>query len=383
MKTFGGTGYEQANCIINTTDGDYLVVGNGTDFMGLAYKLNISGGIIWKKGFDTKIQSVCNANDNAYIVMGHIDRSVGNKANSDVWLSKIDSKGKTVWANTYGGSDLDESYMIINTLDNGHLFVGSTFSSDGDISINHGGRDVWVVKIGESGEIAWEKTYGGAGWEEAFCVKQLPDMSYVIVGKSDSYNDFQKGHFRNDFYIIKISNNGDLLKQKVYGSTGDDYGYSLALTDDNGIVIAGEVGWADGEVSAMHGDGGSDIWVIKTDQDLNLIWEKSYGGYTWDQEPYIIKKVTGVYTFACQTTSNDGDVSGNHGQGDIWLVDINEQGNILNNRCFGGTGFDMPKSIITNSNGGIIVAGSSDSQDGDVTGNNGGNDFWIISTSVK
>jgi len=379
MKCYGGIENDDAFCIINTNDENYLVVGRTYKSKSLVIKLDKSGNIIWEINYDygSISKAVVNNNSEGYLIIGS---TWSSEDGTNIWLNNINKNGEVIWEKSIGGTALDIVNSIIKTNDYGYLLVGATFSSDGDVTHNFGEKDIWVVKIDEFGEIIWEKCFGDLGWEEAYCVKQLDNGDFIVAGESNSFNDNASGHNRNDYYVLKVSSTGVLIDEKIFGSRDDDCAFSLALTNDSCILIAGEASDASGDVSMVHDDS-RDIWVIKLDYNLNLIWEKSYGGSTWEGEPFIQETGTGEYTFACWTASTDGDISFNHGAHDTWVVKINNHGDILNKKSFGGGGWEVPKSIINNTNGGIVIAGHSNSNDGDVIGNSGKDDFWIISTS--
>lgn len=379
MKCYGGIENDDVYYIINTNDGNYLVVGSTYRSKSLVIKIDISGNIIWERNYNYESisKAVVNNNSEGYLIVGS---TWSSEDGTNVWLNNINKNGEVIWEKSIGGSAQDIVNSIIKTNGNGYLLVGATFSSDGDITHNFGEKDVWVVKIDEFGEIIWEKCFGGLNWEEAYCVKQLDNGNFIIAGESNSFNDNLIGHYRNDYYVLKVSSTGVLIDEKNFGSGDDDCAFSLSLTNDSCILIVGEASDASGEVSMVHDDS-RDIWVIKLDYNLNLIWEKSYGGSTWEGEPIILETGIGEYIFTCWTASSDGDISFNHGNYDTWVVKINNQGLILDDKSYGGSKWEKPKSIISNPVGGIVIAGYSNSNDKQVIGNSGKDDFWIISTS--
>ena len=151
---------------------------------------------------------------------------------------------------------------------------------------------------------------------------------------------------------------------------------SIIQTQDLGYLVAGSSYSNDGDVTGNHG--GTDYWLVKLNSSGNFQWQKSYGGSNNDVAQSIQQTSDGAYIIAGYSLSNDGDVTGNHGAEDFWILKIDFWGNIIWEKSYGGSGTDIANSISTTSDGGYIIAGSSASDDGDVSGNNGGDDFWVI-----
>ena len=131
--------------------------------------------------------------------------------------------------------------------------------------------------------------------------------------------------------------------QKTLGGTTTDYAYSIQQTTDGGYVVAGQTSSNDGDVSGNHG--GYDIWVAKLNSTGATMWRKIFGGVGNDGAYSIQQTVDGGYIIAGITYSNDGDVSGNHGQTDAWVVKLNSLGAIVWQKTLGGTDRDHASNI--------------------------------------
>src|SRR5688572_6626778 len=141
---------------------------------------------------------------------------------ADVWLVKINSSsGGIDWKKCLGGTSGDYAYDIITTIDGGYAFAGVTQSNDGDAPGNHGGRDVWIVKLDASGAVSWKKILGGSGEEAANSIIQTSDGGFLIAGYTGSNNGDISGsnHGGSDAWIIKLSSSGEMVWQKTYGGT--------------------------------------------------------------------------------------------------------------------------------------------------------------------
>lgn len=342
--------------------------------------------IVWEKSlgganwdFSTSID-ICS--DSGYIVSG-ITRSVDgdvighNSADStDAWIVKLDVSGNILWQKVIGGSYIDYLNSIQETFDNGFISVGYTYSNDGDVTGNHGDRDIWIVKQDSLGNIQWQKCYGGTGQDEGFSIIKTTDRNYIISGKSSSSGGNMTcgiGYYK--FWILKIDSVGNELWQKCYGGSNYNEAYSVAETSDGGYIVAGNTASNDGDVTGNHG--GLDYWVVKLDYLGNLQWQKCFGGTGNDYARKINQTTDGGFIVVGFVDSNNGDVTGNHGGRDYWIVKLDNLGNLQWQKCFGGSNGDEAYSI-QKTNNGFTIAGFTSSQNGDVTGNSGGGGCWIL-----
>jgi hypothetical protein len=164
--------------------------------------------------------------------------------------------------------------------------------------------------------------------------------------------------------------------QRTFGGTLDDTGASIAQTTDGGYILCGTTYSNNGNVSGNHGQG--DIWVVKIDATGNLQWQRCLGGSQPDIGRNVLPLADGGYLVLGSTRSNDGDASGNHGMVDIWLVRLSAAGVPVSQRCYGGSLNDVPFGIRPTPDGGYIIAGESRSSDGDLTSNAGSTDYWVL-----
>jgi len=283
------------------------------------------------------------------------------------------------WEKNFGGSNLDEAYSIIQTLDNGYIVVGTSESSNGDISENNGWNDIWIIKLNEIGDIEWEKSFGGTGYDYAYSVQQTLDSGFIITGNTFSFDgDFGENNGWADCFILKIDTIGNLEWSKFYGGTDPDYGNSIIQTTDGGFITAGVSQSNDIDVS--DNNGGIDIWILKLDNLGNLEWEKNFGGLSSDHAHSIKQTNDEGFIIAGHSSSNNIDVSGGNGNIDYWIVKLDNLGNLEWEKSYGGSRNDSAYEIQLTSDGGFIVAGISSSEDGDVSENNSSFyiDCWIL-----
>jgi len=203
-KTYGGTNVDEAYSVQQTSDGGYIVAGTTRSFGAGNYdifliKTNASGNVQWAKTYGGTVyeeaRSVQQTSDGGYIVTGITNSfGVGN-----IFLIKTDANGNVQWAKTYGGINEDEAYSVRQTSDGGYIVAGTTRS------FGASWYDVFLIKTDASGNIQWAKTYGGTVYEEARSVQQTSDGGYIVAGRTDSF-----GAGGGDIFLIKTDANGNI-----------------------------------------------------------------------------------------------------------------------------------------------------------------------------
>jgi hypothetical protein len=318
---------------------------------------------------------------------------IGNHGGYDVWLVRFDASGTIQWKKSYGGSGDDFANRAIQTTDGGYLFLGYTTSNDGDVSGNHGEGDLWVVKLDVSGNITWQKTYGGSGDEFAYYgIIQTRDGGYAAIGSSASHDGDPSGnHGGYDILILKLSGPGVVQWTKTYGGSEDEYGNLIVQNNDGSYSISADSYSNNGNISGNHGKGTLDTWIARLNSNGNIVWKKSLGGSDDEFNASLITTHDGCILVGDYAGSHDGDVSGNHGLvpdgGDMWLVKINSGGNIIWTKTLGGgngnSPIDFPDDEVAlflseTSSGELLIAGGATSSDGDLTLNRGSDDAWVL-----
>jgi hypothetical protein len=275
------------------------------------------------------------------------------------------------WQKSLGGSATDDATSIQQTTDGGYIVAGFSYSTDGDVTGHHGGSDYWIVKLDVTANLQWQKSFGGLSEDYPYSIQQTTDGGYIVAGYSSSTDgDVTGNHGGGDCWVVKLDATGNLQWQRLLGGSEYDFANSIQQTTDGGYIVAGGSASADGDVTGNHG--GEDYWVVKLDATGNLLWQKSFGGSD-DEEAWSIQQTTdGGYIVAGSSYSTDGDVTGNHGGEDYWIVKLYATGNLQWQKSLGGSGDEDAWSIQQTTDDGYIVAGESFSINGDVTGNHDG-----------
>jgi len=402
QKCFGGGTIDEGYSIMQLSDGGYVISGftesNNGDVSGLhnsvsnypdywILRLDNSGAIKWQKCLGGSINDYANCIkqtiDGGFIIAGKsnsLDGDVtGNHNLDDCWIVKLDSIGNIKWEKSYGGTAVDEAVSIQQTKDRGYIFAANTLSNDGDVTGNHGNGDCWVVKLDSVGGIKWQKCFGSNGGESIFSIDKTTDNGYIFLGLSSVTinGDVTFNHGAQDYWLVKLDSLGNLKWQKSLGGSDKDWGAMVKQTTDKGYILNGYSFSIDGDVTGNSGVS-CDYWIVKTDSVGNISWQKSAGGSMNDYGSSIQQSLDGGFLIGGFTDSNDGLVSGNHGGRDNWIIKLDPFGNFIWQQCFGGTGDDYARGLQLTSDGGAIMVGNTNSNDGDVSGNHGGDDYWVV-----
>jgi hypothetical protein len=185
----------------------------------------------------------------------------------EYFVVKMDANGNKIWSKTYGGSWDETPNAVIADTDGSCIVTGYTTSYDGDLTGRHNDidNDMWVMKLNKDGQIVWQVWLGGSNNDVAHSMVRLPDGNIAIGGNSDSHdNGITGNHGGMDVWVVVVNNTGKILWQKTFGSSVADFNTSIAAAADGSIVVTNAVTGNDGDVSGNHGAGwGNDAWVLK------------------------------------------------------------------------------------------------------------------------
>lgn len=296
-------------------------------------------------------------------------------------------QNQTAFVKTFGGSKNDVAKAVVKTADGGYAILGYTQSNDADITTkNNNSFDFLLLKFSEDDTLEWSKTYGGSDDDRGADLIVTNDGGFALLGYSKSSDgNLTSNKGAQDFWIIKTNANGTLLWQKTIGFSGADSGTSLIQTSDNGFLLTGVL-----DVTASGGQGnaksaqkhaGGDVWVLKLDAAANLEWSNYYGGSFTDTPLGIIETSDNAYIIAASSDSNDFNITHNKGSYDFWILKIAANGSLIWQKNFGGTEVDEPWAISNSNEGNFIIVGDTRSSNKDVSFNNGAADIWIIKIS--
>jgi hypothetical protein len=291
------------------------------------------------------------------------------------------------WQNTIGGSELDLALALTATDDGGFIVAGT---SESDISgdkteDSNGGLDLWIVKLNDMGQIAWQNTIGGNGDDYALSIEQTTDGGYIVGAGSDS--DISGDKTENsrgglDYWILKLDSAGDIEWQRTYGGDAADFDARVVQTSDGGYFAGG---YSDSSVSGDKTDpsnGQRDFWAIKMDSSGDIVWQNSIGGSLIDRPQAAFETSDGGFLMAGGSTSNiSGDKTENAiGDIDYWVVKLDSNGVVQWDNTIGGNDLELVRHAIQTSDNGYLIGGYSKSDaSGDKTEDSQGvEDYWVV-----
>lgn len=404
QRCLGGQGREDGRSFVTTADGGYIIAGSANslgygDFGDVGshrdggsdlwvMKINNTGTIQWQTvlgGFQSEgAASIKSVADGGYIIAGYTESVSGDvmgmhgdhstySDTPDMWVIKLNNIGVMQWQRCLGGYKLDYAYSVDTFPDGSFLIGGMTRSTDGDVVGNHGGSDAFLVKLDGLGNILWKRAYGGSGGDAIWKVKVTSDGGCILIGTADSDNGDLSGVSGPGLYwVAKLNSAGNIEWQNKSNQKTS----AVTLTADNKYIIAG---------AKVISGRSADLWVAKLNQTGIMEWEKTFGGTNYDEAWDVRVATDGSLLITGTTESNDGDVTGWHGQNDVWLVRTSSDGNLRWQKCLGGTELDSGVESYFDSDGAIVLLGNTHSNDGDVVGNHVGGlyeiddiDMWVV-----
>ncbi|MBU1707670.1 hypothetical protein KKB28_07130, partial [bacterium] len=261
QQTYDSDSFEVCTNVIPTDDGGYLLMGwNGTFWdRAVVVKTNAIGDSLWSCIYDysgyNNLRGGLQTADRGYILAG----TTGWE--NDFWLMKINSVGDSLWSRTYTyfGSYNNWLGSVIETFDGGFLLGGETWPSDTRE------YDFWVVKTDNEGNLQWDKTYGGADWEQLSEMVETSDSCYVLAGCTQSY-----GSGERDYWILKINAQGDSLWSHAFGGSQQDWCYSICQSPNGGFLLAG--------YNASYDTLNAYGWIVRTDANGDSLWSHLFSG---------------------------------------------------------------------------------------------------------
>ncbi len=349
--SYGGPYEDSAYSMIQTSDGGYALAGythslglGGSDpWLSAAWlvKTDKRGSVQWSKTYGGLERdgafNLVQTQDGGYALAGCTDFQ--HVSQDDFWLVRTDSSGNMLWDRKYGGDADDHAYGIIETADGGFAMIGYTQS------FGAGSFDVWLVKTDSAGIMEWNSTYGGPLADLAyFGLVQTPEEGYVFAGGTASQT--------MDGWVVKTNPTGAFEWNAIIDGGGEGILEDVMMCSDGSYVAVGH-----------NANGG---WIVKVSSDGETRWQRTYGASAYN------------YLFSVASTTDGGYVSaGEDGSADAWLVKTDSSGEPLWQRTYGGLGEDIARSIIQDNDGDLVFTGLENSFGA------GGFDFWLVKTDAN
>lgn len=365
--------------------------------------------------------------DGGYVLSGISESNDGDITSahgfSDLWLFKIDASGNIVWSQTYGGSDNEYLAAALVPVTDGYILAGGTESTNGNVTISKDEfRQHWLFKVDKLGNILWQKKFSenegaqihsltkakngdliGSGyvyppggpsdawlfrltangnliWEKVY-----DDLTEVAVNIAEASNGdliatgttLESTNISQiDALLFRTNSDGDLKWSKSFGGTATEQGNAILATSDGGTLITGITYSNDGIASGSHGN--EDILVIKVDENGNTQWIKLFGGASGEIDTHcVIETSDSNYMLSATSYSQNGDMPGNK-EYDAWILTLDSNGTIFHKQQFGGNNLDIVYALLPLGENKFLAAGITTSTTGDFSGAHGGYEAWVF-----
>jgi len=333
-KMFGGEEYDEANSVVYTETGEFIVAGY-TQSYGLGrwgnafmFKADSNGDSVWTRNFgwdgNDVFADLVESSDGKFVATGLTDTE-NNFEN--IYLVKVDIDGNLQWEKNFGGPQKEVALSLTNADDGGLVITGVTKS------FSVGEEDLFIFKTNVDGDSLWFKTYGTTGNDGGYGISKTSDGGYIISG---IYN-------WSDLWLLKVDASGDTLWTKILGGANYDEGISVIETEDKGFIISGS--------TSSFGAGELDAYVVKTDSLGNFQWQKTYGFAGYDEGRRILKRDNGYLVMG----STDSGISGEFNYFVVWT---DENGDTVQTKIYGDSGEDRCFDVINVGYKYFLIAGS-------------------------
>lgn len=339
-----GTG--RTSDVLPTPDGGFVAVGSwsiGTpDPDARIWKLNAEGDIVWQKilrhNGEDYLSSLQHANGDGYVAAG-LTYSAQTRE-SDALVVSLDASGNVIWQRSYGGVGTEAARSVFPVANGGYIVAG--YVSPGP----SGEADAWVLRLDEDGQVLWQKSYGSALDDWANSARPTPDGGYIVVGSTF----WLDADFHRDAWVLKLDAEGEVLWQQSYGGPGEEQFSSVVPKSDGGAVVAG--------YTFSYGAGAQDAWVLRLDRTGNILWQKAYGGPGRDVANSIRSAPDGGYIVAGGFRVGGVAGSDTGGNPNAWVLKLDIAGSIVWQKFYGGAAtYHESASVEPTADGGYVVAG--------------------------
>lgn len=301
-RTYGGKNYDWGEAVVQTSDGGFLIVGGtksfgsgGTDVWLI--RTDSSGDTLWTRTFGGKgddwAEEVAQTTDGGFIIPGWTNSTPNG--DFDALLIRCDASGNLVWSRTYGGPRDDAAKSVQCTVDGGFFVAGLTKS------FGAGSSDVWIIRTNQAGDTLWTRTFGGPGFDMAFCVSPTSDNAFAVVGRTQP-----SGLDYGDLWILRMDSLGDTLWTRSYGGKGYDVGTFVQQSSDGDLLITGSTN--------SYGSGSYDLWLLRLNSKGDTLWTQTFGGSASDFG-FCVRELKNRDLIVAGSTESYGA-----GNADAWLL---------------------------------------------------------------
>lgn len=393
-KTFGGSEYDYGITIKESVKSGYIIGGytksadgdinfNNGDYDFWLIKTDPSGNIEWEKTYGGSnfeaLSELIITSDWHYLLLGSTYSGNITNGNSEITIKKIDFEGNLKWEKFYGGSYIDEASDLIQMSNGNFAVIGHSASTDGLFSENMGTFDMFTINLSQSGEINWSETFGYLNVDYSSTLIESKNILYV-GGFTETF-DSSDGNIINNGRIINYNLSGSFMGDWEFKGNKNDIIEDMIISSDGNLIVLLSSESSDGFIKSNYGD--YDVVIMKISKKGEVIWANNYGGSSFDRGSKILQKSNGNLIVAANSNSEDNDVSKNYGSTDIWIFEADSLGKIIWEKSYGGSNFDEVNNIDFNYFGNLLVVGNTNSDDELFQSNNGKMDLFFLEIALN
>ena len=342
-KLYGGKDDDIAYDIVALENGESAIVGTCKSFDAqntdiCVTRMDADGQMKWsillggKKEDEGK--AISRAADGNLFILG-MTKSLSKNYDRDIYVAKVTLEGKLLWETAIGG-DRDEAPGGIAGLDDGSVMIVGDTESFGKRY-----RDIYIAKLTKDGTMVFARTVGGVKTDEAHDLTRLSDGNLALVGMREV------GKAYEEFFVMKIDQNGKRLWAKTFGEYDDDSLEGVTATADGGLVAVGK--------TRSYGSEQTDLTVMRLAADGKVLWHKIYGFKYYEYGNAVTMTADGGFMLAGGTSALG---KGSHS---VYMLALDKNGALLWSHVYGGDDRDIAHGMARMSDGSIVTVGQSES----------------------
>ncbi|MFM6994557.1 MAG: T9SS type A sorting domain-containing protein [Sediminibacterium sp.] len=320
------------------------------------------------------------------------DKTESCRGDYDFWVVCLDPTNQIIWDKTIGGSNNDQAASILVTADQSIYVAGSTKSpiSGEQSNTPFGNWDAWLIKMNSSGTILWDKNYGGQAVDGFNQLLELSSGNILAFGSSSSEvsgNKTSTNFGATDIWCLKITPNGAILNDWSIGGDQIDTRPKVLMEEANKIKLVCSSSSGISGLKTQASFGSYDLWLSEIDTNCQIIRQQTIGGADIDQVSAVIASANGDLLVLAESWSNSSGLKTEDAFGlmDTWLLKLDADFNILNQKTIGGSGQDYGNRLFEFPNGNILVVANSDSPVNTFKNepNIGQTDIWLYGVAAN
>lgn len=370
-----------------TTPGKEKKDHSSDDYDVVVVKLDSLGNTSWKKTFggsQNEYLGEAIETEIGYLLVGSSESEdsnvLKNNGNSDSWILQLDFSGTILWELSHGGTESDHASSVVINDKQEVLIVGTSHTLKAE---EIGTVESWLLKLDQDGKVLFSTSiYPNVSPKK---ILMTSEGQYAILGNVQRFEKDQSYQLDFDYWVGMLDTSGNLAWNRSYGGSQNENASHMIETSNKELLIVGSSFSEDGDIS-QHGTspaernmGTSDCWVVKLDLSGKLVWDRSYGRPFFDEGYGIDQSDDGSYIL-CGSTDYNKSHKGVETFGDpnFWVFQLDDHGKLQFEQFLGGSQSDVAFSVCTTSDGGYILAGNSRSSDGDVRENRDEKGIWVV-----